>query len=71
MCDTVCVSVFVSVDKISPKILNRATSFLVEVLPLTQGGNHSILKKITMGYGWVCVCGGGGMGSKFGPNDKR
>ena len=27
------------------KILNRSTSFLVEVFPLTQGQNRSILKK--------------------------
>ncbi len=48
----------------SQKILNRSTSF-VEVFPLRQGGNHSILKKnrpgVSVGLG----------GSKFGPNGKR
>ena len=52
--------VCVSVNKISQKVLNRSTLFLVEVFPLTQKGNRLILKKIAPGKGWVCVCGGGG-----------
>ncbi len=64
--------VFVSVTKISKKILNRPTSYLVEAFPLTQGGNHSILKKNhprEKGCVRVCVvCVWGGR-SKFGPND--
>ena len=54
--------VCVSVNKISPKILNRSTSFVVDVLPVTQGGNHSILKKNYPGVKvCVCVCVGGGV----------
>ena len=45
----VCQCVCVSVTKISKKILNRSTSFSVEAFLLTQGGNHSILKKIAPG----------------------
>ncbi len=41
---SVCLSVCLSVSKISQKILNR-NFILVEALPVTQGGNHSILKK--------------------------
>ncbi len=58
------VCVCVSVTKISQKILNRSTSFLVEAFPVTQGGNHSILEKSPPG---VTV----GVGVKFDPNDKR
>ncbi len=61
----VCLSVCVSVNKISKKILNQSTSFLVEAFSVTQGGNHSIFKKKCPG---VMV----GVGeSKFGPNNKR
>ncbi len=51
VCLSVCVSVCVcvSVTKISQKILNRSTSFLAGAFPLTQGGNHSILRKIASG----------------------
>ena len=50
----VCLSecVCVSVSKISQKILNQSTSFLVEAFPLPQGGNHSndsMLKKFPLG----------------------
>ena len=55
---TLCVSA--SVFKICKKILNRSASFLVEAFSLTQGGNHLIWKKITLGLiGWG---GGGGVG---------
>ena len=59
----------VSVNKIShilsfSHILNLA-SFLVEAFPLTQGGNHSILKKKCPG-----VRAGVGV-PKFVPNDNR
>ena len=61
----VCLSVCLSVGKISKKILNGSTSFLLEAFPLIQGGNHSILKKKRPGVrvggcGCVCVWGGGG-----------
>ncbi len=44
VCPSVCVSVF----KVSQKLLNRPTSFLVDGFPLTQRGNHSILKLRSM-----------------------
>ncbi len=46
---TLRLSVCVPVNQISKKILNRSTSFLVEAFPVTQGGNHSIFKKIPPG----------------------
>ena len=49
VCLSVRVCVCVSVTKVSKKILNRSTSFLAEAFPLTQGGNHSILKTISPG----------------------
>ncbi len=39
LCLSVCVSVFVPVDKISLKVINRSTSFLVGAFPVTQGRN--------------------------------
>ncbi len=67
VCVSVCLSVCVSVNKIISKNIDRFTSFLVEAFPVTQGGNHSILKKKSPRGkgGWV----GGGV--EFGPNDKR
>ena len=55
VCVSVCLSVCVSVYKISQKIFSRSTSFLVEAFPVTQGGNHSILKKRPRGKGGGCV----------------
>ena len=46
---TLHISVCLSVDKISQKVFNQSTLFLVGAFPVTQGGNHSILKKIAPG----------------------
>ncbi len=60
---TLHLSVSVSVDKISQKVFNQSTSFLVGAFPVNQGGNHSILKKKSP---W----GKGGHGrSKFDPKE--
>ncbi len=45
----VCLSVCVSVNKISKKNIEPINSIFVEAFPVTQGGNHSILKKIAPG----------------------
>ncbi len=37
LCVCVCVSVCVAVNKISQKVFNQSTSFLVGAFPLTQG----------------------------------
>ncbi len=43
---SVCLSVCVSMDKISQNIFNQSTLFLEGAFPVTQGGgNLSILKK--------------------------
>ena len=64
VCLSVCVFVFVSVSKISQKILNRSTSFLAG-LPSDPGRKPFDFEKyhpgVRVGVG----------GSKFGPNDKR
>ncbi len=64
---SVCLSV--SVSKISQNILNRSTSFFDAglLIPVTQGGNHSILKKKCLG---IRVGVGGGV-QIFAANDKR
>ena len=62
---SVCVSVCVSVNKVSKKILNQSTSFLVESFPCVPGRKpFDFEKKSPQGKG-------GGGGSKFGPNDMR
>ncbi len=64
---SVYVSVCVSVNKISQKMLNLSTPFLVEAFPVTQGGKPFNFEKKSL---W---CKGGGVcvwRAKFGPNDK-
>ncbi len=64
ICMWVCLSVC-PLTKYLKKILDRSTSFLVKAFPVTQGGNHLILKKSPRGKG-VCV-GGGERGVKIRP----
>ncbi len=59
-------SVCVSVNKIFLKILNRSTPFSVEAFPVTQGGNHAILKKKTI-TSWDKGGPGGGGGVEIWP----
>ena len=49
VCVCVCVCVRPSVNKISQKVFNQSTLFLVETFPQTQGWSDSILTEIGIG----------------------